>query len=192
MVSADGCVMKLRLGSLRRVIHEALLHAGPVSASDVHSLDDLRVFAKPLIGERLFTHAVRTDDEIDLIVAHGIALGRNATVSSTRTTDAASKDGIDAHGVRERGGGYVVFEADPATARMIDDVVEAGLKYPEWAFDTPIRPHAIVKVVRVVVDDTGHRIREDHLAAYALRNQGRTDIAQDLPSAYAAWFSLVA
>lgn len=180
--------MRVSLSRLRQLIREGVA-ASPRTSDDVSTFADLEAFAEPLVGDDLYTHAVRSDDAVASVLRSGIMPGHNGFVSSTRTTDAGHGGQIDDHGVRSTGSGYVVFRGADMEPY---DVVDADQRYPEWRTRSTIPASAVVKVVRMVTDRTGHRVREDHLAQYAVGCHGRPtppDVA-DLPEKYRAWFSL--
>lgn len=158
------------------------------TAGHIKSLSDLIEFSKPVVGYNLYTHAVRDDAVIDQILANGIMPGKNGKVSATPTT-ASPRGQIDAYRVRAIGSGYVVFKA--TNVKEVDDVISVNERYPEVEVDY-VAPDQIVKVVRMVTDRSGYRIREDILAAYAVKNRDNVDAIvdeiADLPSEYQRWF----
>lgn len=163
---------------------------GPRSSNDIRSLEDLRSFSSKLEGDNLFTHATRSDGQLEQIVKEGIRPGRNGEVSSTDTRSPVGGQ-VDSQGVRDLGHGYVVFDGGDLPRREKIDVVSASESYAETAFEVTIPPGNIVKIVRMVTDSTGFRIREDDLAKFALANQGLdSSEVRSLPAEYQSWFNL--
>ena len=169
--------------------------AGPMTAAGVKTLSDLRRFASDMKGADLYTHAVRHDGEIDSILKMGLGVeGRTTfttpTIKPSGHSPGANPDYAMSYDyVRDRGAGYVVVKA--TGGKDSTDMVERGLQYPETQFKGKIPPSNIAKVVRMVTDSTGSRIREDHLAEFALDNQGLSDEeVKSLPPKYQRWFSL--
>lgn len=162
---------------------------GPKSSKDIKTLHDLKVFSSPLTGPDLYTHAVRRSEQLEAIKSEGIKPGKNGKVSTTLSTE-TPRGQIDSHGVRDTGSGYVVFESRELKNSFKTDKVGNKEDYPEFEFEAVPKSH-IVKIVGMVVDKTGHKIREDHLAAFAASHQGidKKQI-QDLPEEYQRWFNL--
>jgi len=163
----------------------------PKSSDSIKTVDDLKKFAAPLVGHELFTHATRTPGQLEAITKEGIRPSQNGHVSSTPSTEKPQGQ-IDEHGVRAMGGGYVVFKAGANDGKAIDDHIDHNEKYKERAFARHIDAADIVKVVREIpMGSGGHTIREDHLAAYAAKNQGLNDAdVKSLPEKYQRWFHL--
>ena len=160
-------------------VHGWIKVTGPATSDDIHTLSDLRDFAQMPKGQGRFTHAVRSDDELDSIAQNGIRPGPSGKVYLSQTPL-----------VRDRGAGYVVVHREPNQVRAGTDVVETGLSYPEFTSEA-VPKEDIGKIVRQVNTDDGFSIREDELAQYALDHQGLNDAdVQSLPEKYRNWFNL--
>jgi len=131
----------------------------------------------------MYTHAVRTSNEIDSILKGGLRPNPNAgnQVFLSRVPL-----------VRNRGAGYIVvaIKKDAKDVEHSTDYVEKGLTYPQSTVRRVLEPSEIVKVVRQVPIGTGgHGIREDNLARFALDKQGiANNEISDLPEKYQKWF----
>jgi DNA topoisomerase IB len=110
--------------------------------------------------------------------------------------DAVESEGLSAPGkrvflskdeIRDRGAGFAIVRVPTGKAEEGRDVVEAGLSYREFRVDA-IPAQDIVRIVRAVPTGGGHTIREDRLAARALRHPDDPN-ATDLPEKYRAWFN---
>jgi hypothetical protein len=145
---------------------------GPRRAEDVRTRGDLEQFARPLPdAPDLFTHAVRWPDEIDRIESEGI-VGPNGVIWAS-----------PAPLVRDRGSGYVVFRADPATGIHGIDRVAPGEEYPEVTFSA-IPASRIVRIVRNI-----DGVNEDEIARWVLSNPSPADLEQ-LPARLSHWAKL--
>lgn len=154
------------------------------NSDSINTISDLEKFADTSIpvtvdGVNVYAHSARHDSDIDSILANGFVPQRGETYWASRGFD------------RERGAGYILFKDRQNIAKESIDVVEPGEAYQEFRFTQKIPARDIVKVVRTVTDNTGFRIREDHLAQYAITHQGISqDKIDSLPIKYQRWFNL--
>jgi len=150
--------------------------------SEVRSISDLKKIADISLPKdsdkyEYFYHAVRFRSMIDSIEKDGIKLNNAGRIY-------ASKDEV-----RDLGSGFVIFRATPNRGEEGVDVVEQGLTYRQWTFVEPIPMEDVLRTVREVpIVGTQHTIREDHLAKYALENQGGGKDVDKLPVDYQRWF----
>lgn len=161
---------------------------GPKNGSDISNIEDLQKFAEHTQHHSLYTHAFRYGADLESAVNGGIQAGKNGVVSSTSTM-VNSGGQIDNFKVRDIGSGYVVFDGSGLKKRDKEDIVSVSEKYAEVEFLESIPRDRIVKTVRMITDSTGHRIREDYLAQYALKNQGLDNHeTQSLDEIHKKWF----
>lgn len=123
-----------------------------------------------------FYHSFRHASELDQALEKGLIAGQSKRVY-------LSKDEI-----RDRDAGVVIVRVPKGIAKEGRDVVEAGLVYREWTVPN-VPASDIVKASKFIpyIGGGGHGIREDLLAAWALKNPYEKDLA-DLPDKYKKWF----
>jgi hypothetical protein len=159
--------------------------AGVAIPSDVRSREDLEAYSTlPAYDDgtnHFYTHAVRRDSELEEIEKKGIQPNQAGKVYASASPT-----------VRDRGAGYVVFSVAKSKDDSVKglDVVEEGLSYDEYTFKRTISPSELYRVVPVVTDKTGFRIRADELAKAFLRGSVSKEEAADLPSPYSTWIDL--
>jgi len=153
--------------------------------ADVKTKGALEDFATPPEYDdgthHYYTHAVRTDDQLEQIRTEGLKPNQAGDVYASASPL-----------VRDRGGGYAIFRVAKDSDDAIEgiDVVEEGLSYKEYRFERAIKLSELHRIVPVVTDKTGFRIRSDELARAFLGGRVSADEVADLPLPYAGWADL--
>ena len=129
-----------------------------------------------------FYHAFDRTSTADKVEAEGVKPGSG----NNKNIVWLSKDEI-----RDRGAGFAIVRVPTGSAVAGHDVVEGNLRYREWT-TTHVPKEDVVRVVREIPnvnDPSGHGVREDQLAKYALTGAKLTDKEKAaLPPKYQAWF----
>ena len=122
-----------------------------------------------------FYHAPRSDKELQSILDNGVKPG------------SLDKSWLSKDEIRDRGAGFVIVKVPRGKAVEGVDFVETGLTYREWTVVETIDVADIVGSRKMVIDNTGFRIREDHLAKAFLSGSVKPDELEGLPKAYKKW-----
>lgn len=159
----------------------------PKTPESVKTVEDLKNYGKlPPDDDKYdyFYHAVSDSRDIESILKTGLDPGKSKYQQEVFWASKGPHRG--------RGAGGIIFRVPKGAAKEGIDRVEAGLQYIEYTFNKKVLPKDIIKPLRIVIDKTGFRIREDEIANFAARVGKSVDISdvKDLPEKYKRWFYL--